>query len=327
LKKVIDECQEYLAGSGIMEKSLIYVMSLVRSAPGNRIKQEELTDKVSKDISQKKGAYIDYSESYRMTRFNKDISELISKGFLHRTDATLEMPYEAVNFFDKLPKPFEGVKETIYTGLYELLNTGQALKLDILRLMIEEADDVRDGLKSLMWSEKAVESALTQLSMDDVISLERKPKLKTEDVKIEVKKFFDNCRDNALGLSVDKRNESERLEITLPKYRRSTSFSTSPINVATLLIDFANELRTRKVEILSTELNNLRLAFNQKLYEITYKEEELFDLPHFATDRALFLSDRIHPVFIKNFCGEYNAENRNTCAVYNLKTNEKFNVT
>jgi hypothetical protein len=178
-----------------------------------------------------------------------------------------------------------------------------------------------------MWSEKAVESALTQLSMDDVISLERKPKLKTEEVKIEVKKFFDSCRDNALGLSLDKRNESERLEITLPKYRRSTSFSTSPINIATLLIDFASELRTRKVEMLSTEFNSLRLAFNQKLYEITYKEEELFDLPHFATDRALFLSDRIHPVFIKNFCGEYNAENRNICAVYNLKASEKFNVT
>jgi len=137
-----------------MEKSLIYVMSLVRSAPGNRIKQEELTDKVLKDISQNKGAYIGYSESYRMTRFNKDISELVSKGFLRRIDDVLEMSYEAVNFFDKLPKPFEGAKEAIQTRLYELLNTGQALKLDILRLIIEETDDVRDGLKSLMWSEK-----------------------------------------------------------------------------------------------------------------------------------------------------------------------------
>jgi hypothetical protein len=310
-----------------MEKSHIYLLSLIRSSPGNKIAEEELTLKVREDISQNKGPYAEYSSSYRMTRFNNDIIELISKGFLHKVDTNLEMPWEAVQFFDKLPKPAEATKENIQTKLHEYLNNGHALKLDILRLISEEADDIRASLKNLMWSEKAIELALNQLSTENIITSEYRPKFKTDELKKEVKRFFEGYRDNAIEMALDKRNESERLQVALSKYKKATPFPIIPIGIANLLLDFANDAKSKKVEVLSAEFGKLRLAFNQKLYEISYKEEELTDIPYFDTEKALILCSRVNPVFTKNFCNEFNAENRKKCAIYNLRTLEKFNVT
>ena len=40
-----------------MEKSYIYLLSLMRSSPRNKIAEEEITNKVGEDISQNKGSY------------------------------------------------------------------------------------------------------------------------------------------------------------------------------------------------------------------------------------------------------------------------------
>lgn len=310
-----------------MEKTHIYLLSLIRSSPGNKIAEEEITKKVREDISQNKGPYAEYSASYRMTRFNNDISELISKGFLHKVDTNLEMPWEVVQFFDKLPKPAEATKENIQAKLHEYLNNGHALKLNILRLLSEEVDEIRASLKNLMWSEKATELALNQLSTENIITSEYKPKFKTDEFKKEVKRFFEGYKDNAIELALDKRNESERLQVALSKYKKAMPFSISPMDIANLILDFANEAKSKKVEVLSAEFGKLRLIFNQKLYEISYKEEELADIPYFDTEKALILCSRINPVFTKNYCNEFNVQNRKRCAIYNLRTFEKFNVT
>lgn len=310
-----------------MEKSYLYLLSLIQSSLGNRLAVEEITNKVTKDISQNEGPYIEYSASYRMTRFDKDISELISKGFLHKSDASLEMPWESVQFFDKIPKPFGTTKENIQTKLYGYVNNGHALKLEILRLLTEEVEDIRTKLKDLMWADTAIESAINQLSSENVITSEKRPKFKTDDLKKEARRFFEGSKDIVIDLALDKRDEPERLQVALSRYRRALPFSASPMGIANLLLDFANEARTNKIEVLSEEFGKLRLVFDQKLYEIAHTQEELGDIPFFNTEKALFICDKVNPVFIKNFCKEFNAENRKKCAIYDLKTLEKFNVT
>jgi hypothetical protein len=110
-----------------MDKCQIYLLGLVKSNSGNKLSQEELTSRVTRDISKKLGPYVEYSESYRLTRFEKDVSELVSKGFLFERDGYFEMPWEAREFLDKFPRATDITKENILVRLHEYLNYGHAL--------------------------------------------------------------------------------------------------------------------------------------------------------------------------------------------------------
>jgi len=88
-------------------------------------------------------------------------------------------------------------------------------------------------------------------------------------------------------------------------------------------LDF-DEIRNKKIEVVSVDFSRLRMIFNQRLYEISNIEEEVTDIPYSDANKALFICNKIHPVFVKNFCAEFNAERRRKYAVYNLRTLEKF---
>lgn len=310
----------------IVNKLELYILTILHENQG-RLARGFLIEKVKDDFQQGKGAYAGYSSPYYLTRFDSDLSELIKKGFVREVGENLEVPPEIVGLLNKFQKPVELTPENIRNRLQESLNSGRALELDILRLVIEEIRDVRVELRKMGWTEKATNAGLDQLVSENLIkSTPYGYGFKSADVEKHVRDFFEGYRNKTMELSLDKKDEFRRFRISFLE-KKVERIDTSSVGVTSLLLDFTDECKRRGIEVVSTEFVKMKVLFNQRLYEISFKEEELSDIPYFDIDRAFFICTRVAPeYFYGNFCSGYNADKRKNCAIYTLKTFEKFNV-
>jgi len=306
-----------------MSEAIGYLLSIIRESQG-KIVEEDLRKRIINDINTKAGPYYDYSEGYRITRFQKDLDELIQKGIIRKVDGHLELPFEVLGLADKFPKPV--IPSSVAVKLHEYKRTGQALKLEVLMLICQnrESHIWKEELKEVGWPEKAVETVLRQLDSEGLMKYPEL-KFKTEVMGNEVKSFVTSYEKEIKELSISKKTESDVLNVRFRPRRKTSKFQANSVGVASLLLEFTEECRNKNIEIVSVGIGQIESLFNQVLYRFSYNEGVLSDIPYFDVDRAIFLCNKTDEDFMRNCLREWNIEKWGKAATYSFDKLEKFN--
>lgn len=306
-----------------MNEATFYLLSIIRESRG-KTTEEELRKRITVDINNKVGPYHSYSEGYRITRFNKDLEELIQKGLIRKTNSNLESPSDVLRLADKFPKPV--TPSNVSSRLHEYKRSGQALKLEVLRLISRnrESHILKEELKKFGWAEKAIETVLRQLDSEGLLKYPEL-KFKNDDIGKEVKSFVTSYEREIKELSISKKTEADVLSVRFRPKRKARKFEANSIGMTNLLLEFAEECRNRNIEIISIGIGQIEALFNQVLYRFSYNEGVLSDIPYFDVDRAVFLGNKTDSNFVRNYLREWNVKKWDKSATYSFDQLEKFN--
>lgn len=306
-----------------MSEGAFYILSILRENQG-KIIEEELRKRISEDINKNLGPYYSYSKSYRMTRFRMDLEDLMKKGFIKRTDGYLELPSNVMRIVDKFQESV--TPSNVSSRLHRDLRNGQALKLEVLRLVCRgyETYTLKEGLKKLGWPEKAIEAVLKQLDYEGFTNYPEL-KFKNEDIKKEVETFFKNYEKEVRELSIQKKTEADFLRVRFQPKKKTKKFEANLTGITDLLLEFIGECKNKNIEIVNTDIGKIEILFNKIFYRFSYNEGVLSDVPYFDVERALFICNRTDSDFVQNYFKEWNVEKWGKCATYAFETLEKFN--
>jgi hypothetical protein len=306
-----------------MSEATSYLLSILRESQG-KTTDEELRKKITQDINNKLGPYYDYSAGYRITRFDKDLKELIERGFIRKTDGNLEAPSEVLKLAERFPKRV--APSNIPSRLHEYKRSGQALKLEVLRLMClnRESHILKQELNGFGWTEKAIETVLRQLDSEGMLKYPEL-KFKNHEIANEVKSFVTSYEKEIQEISISKKTEAAILNIRFQPKKKARKFQANSVGVMNLLLEFADECRNRNIEIISIGLGQIEALFNQVVYRFFYNEGVLGDIPYFDVDHVVFLCNKTDSNFVPNYLREWNVEKWGKSATYSFDRLEKFN--
>jgi len=300
-----------------------YLLLIIREKQG-KTTETELREKITEDINNKVGPYYSYSEGYRITRFNKDLEELIQKDLIRKVNSNLELASDVSRLIDKLPKLV--TPSDVSMRLHEYKRSGLALKLEVLRLISlnKESHILKEELKKLGWTEKAIEAVSKQLSSEGLLKY---PELqfKNDDIQKEGRSFVTSYEKEIRELSISKKTEADVLSVRFRPRRKAWKFEANSIGMTNLLLDFAEECRNRSIEIVNISIGQIELLFNQVLYRFSYNEGVLSDIPYFDVERAVFLCNKTDLNFVRNYLREWNIEKWDKSAMYSFDELERFN--
>lgn len=309
----------------IMNKLELYILKIIEEKNG-RIEKEKLTERIRNDYDQNKGPYSTYGESYYMRRFGDDLSNLIKKGLISERNGCLEAKPWVLEIVKKLPWPLTLSHDAIQSLLHDYLSRKEIAKLDMLRLAVKEVRNVNDEMKKLNWSEKTISvigSELKALGIFKTYSYE----IATDEIKSIIKGFVEENEDKIIQLSLNKKDEGQRLFIRLIKEVPPSKIEANIKNIANVFFALAEKCRRHGIEVVSYELDKLKIIFNKKLYLVSFIQDEVTDIPYFDADIAIFLCRKVDEARLAtNFWSQYNDEKRQYCLIYDLFSYRKFTV-
>jgi hypothetical protein len=284
----------------------------------------DLERKVIEDFEAKAGPYSVYSSSYYLTRFRADVSALVRKGILQEVSGTLQIPTEYQELIDRITSTQFVTGANIPHDLGQMIQHERALELEVIRLIAEGSRDPSSHLQKLGWSQKAIAAALIELSNQRIIST-YPYKFASREIEEVVRTFLNEHMRAVTELTLDKKDESERLSMTIPP-GQAKSLAINRPGLMEVLLDFAEECKGKGIEVLSSGLGHVRVVFSRRLYDISLTEQKPGSIPYTDADRALIVCAGVAPEFIKNYWEEYNDSNRKATALYDLDKQEIYRV-
>jgi len=294
-----------------MDQQSAYILSQI---PKEGVGEEQLKSKVLKDIEGGIGPFSGYARtSYGKNKFHETVQQLVEKEYIIKEGKQIKLTEIARKL---LELERSATAETVEDRLYTYHNDGCALKLLILRLILENKDreNVIAQLEKDGWSKRAIELTFSDLTSKGFLSSEY-PIKASKEMLPKVEEWLHRYKTDIIKFSASKVKESELLQSQQPPKVGIKELDDE--NIRSLLFEIIEQCRTNKVEILDADLEKIRLILNQKSYEVRYIEK-LDNVPYFDTDYAVFLCRSFGPYFFKDYCSETSSEKRKVCAIFNL---------
>lgn len=309
-----------------MDPQQLDIIQKIEESDG-KLEKDKLNEMVRRDIEKGRGAFADYSSnSYAInTVFPRELSELISNGLLQEKDNQLSISESFKKVLDKFDKPIK--LEEIESKVNGLVYRGDILKLLILSEIAtgQDRSGTRENLIKEGWSEKAIEEGFSQLKRINLVTgypLEFPSKETKEAILKIINRKCDRIEEENISKEIESKNFSLKKKDELKK-----DFRISSESISQFLSDFYEKCKSEKIEILSFDINLLKVAFNKLLYTFVY---ELGTLSYFGSwegDRVFVMYNSIGKDFIKEYFRDKYSDKRKTHAFYSFEPLLKLNFT